>query len=259
MRFNFASFVVCAGLAFPHNAAAQQVDPNQTPQAVTPERPVSWKRLIPNILSDQKRIWSYPVQVGEGQHLVSTAAVLGTTAALIALDPVEAPYFRGTAAFRGFNTVLTSNATIAGILVAPASFYVAGLIRKDSKLQHTGLFAGEALADAEVVVTALKYATRRERPYNVPLHGNYSDSWFEGGSLLSGGGSFPSGHTIAAFSIATVVARRYGNHRWVPYVSYGLAALVGFSRLSLSAHFLSDVFVGGALGYSISRFAVLPQ
>jgi membrane-associated phospholipid phosphatase len=38
-----------------------------------------------------------------------------------------------------------------------------------------------------------------------------------------------------------------------------MAALVGFSRLSLSAHFLSDVFMGGALGYSISRFAVLRQ
>jgi hypothetical protein len=38
-----------------------------------------------------------------------------------------------------------------------------------------------------------------------------------------------------------------------------MAALVGFSRLTLSAHFVSDVFVGGALGYSVSRFAVLQQ
>jgi membrane-associated phospholipid phosphatase len=77
--------------------------------------------------------------------------------------------------------------------------------------------------------------------------------------FLRGDGSLPSGHTIAAFSIATIVARRYGNHRWVPYVSYGMAALVGFSRLTLSAHFVSDVFVGAALGYSVSRFAVLRQ
>ena len=69
----------------------------------------------------------------------------------------------------------------------------------------------------------------------------------------------PSGHAIAAFSVATIVARRYGNHKWVPYASYGVAALVGFSRLTLSAHFVSDVFVGGALGYSVSRFAVLQQ
>jgi membrane-associated phospholipid phosphatase len=36
-----------------------------------------------------------------------------------------------------------------------------------------------------------------------------------------------------------------------------MASLVGFSWLSLSAHFASDVSVGAALGYSISRFAVL--
>ena len=93
-----------------------------------------------------------------------------------------------------------------------------------------------------------------------PVTGNFSDNWFDsGGSIFRGSGSFPSGHTIAAFSIATVIARRYGNHRWVPCAAYGIAALVGFSRLSLSAHFLSDVFLGGALGYSISRFAVLQQ
>src|SRR3984957_14408365 len=92
------------------------------------------------------------------------------------------------------------------------------------------------------------------RPAAFGPNQNFSDSWFESsGSLLRGRGSMPSGHTIVAFGIATVVARRYGNHRWVPYVSYGAAALVGFSRVTLSAHFISDVFLGGALGYSIGR------
>jgi len=133
------------------------------------------------------------------------------------------------------------------------------LIRKDSKMQRTALLAGEAVGDVEILTTVLKDATKRLRPAGIPPHGNFSDSWFEGGSFLRGNGSFPSGHTIVAFSVATVVARRYGNHRWVPYAAYGMAALVGFSRLSLSAHFLSDVFMGGALGYSISRFTVLRQ
>jgi membrane-associated phospholipid phosphatase len=87
-----------------------------------------------------------------------------------------------------------------------------------------------------------------------------ADSWFSGkGNWYRGNGSFPSGHTIAAFSIATVIARRYPHQRWVPYVAYGLAGMVGFSRLTLLSHFPSDVFVGGALGYAIGRFAVLRQ
>lgn len=57
--------------------------------------------------------------------------------------------------------------------------------------------------------------------------------------------------------MATVVSRRYPKHRWLPYVAYGLAGVVGFSRVTLSSHFPSDVFLGAALGYSISRYAVL--
>ena len=248
--------------------SAQVVDPpEQTPPVGVPapapqpaERDVSWKSLVPNILSDQKQIWLFPGRLVEGHSWIPTAAILGTTAGLVALDPPVAGYFRRTSTFNGFNNVFTGNATSIGMVVAPVSLYVAGLIRKDGKMQRTALFAAEAVADSEIVTTFLKDTTRRLRPAAIPPHGNFSDTWFEsGGSILRGSGSFPSGHTIAAFSIATVVARRYGNHRWVPYAAYGMAALVGFSRITLSAHFLSDVFMGGALGYTISRFAVLRQ
>jgi membrane-associated phospholipid phosphatase len=58
--------------------------------------------------------------------------------------------------------------------------------------------------------------------------------------------------------VASVISRRYGrHHRWVPILAYGGAAAIGFSRLTLSAHYTSDVFVGAFSGYSISRFAVL--
>jgi membrane-associated phospholipid phosphatase len=104
----------------------------------------------------------------------------------------------------------------------------------------------------------LKDATMRLRPISYPASG-----WFVTSSsptkYVRGNGSFPSGHSMVAFAVATIVARRYGNHRWVPYTAYGLASLVGFSRLTLNVHFLSDVFMGGALGYTISRYTVLRQ
>lgn len=273
--------VVLSIIAIPSWASGQATEPTQTPPAGPPtspasqtptpdsssqppavvERPVSWKSLLPNIASDQERIWTFPARLMHGQDWIPAAAFLGTAAGLVALDPTEAGYFRHTSSFQGFNNIFTSNATMVGTIVAPVSLYAIGLIRKDSKLQRTALLAGEAVADAEIVTTVLKDATKRVRPAGFPVQGgNQYDSWFESrGSFVRGNGSFPSGHTIAAFSVATIVARRYGNHRWVPYVAYGAAALVGFSRLSLSAHFLSDVFVGGALGYSISRFGVLRQ
>ncbi len=275
-----SALMLLSSLAIPYPMYGQGVEPPQTqpssaptgtppqePQTspvpqptTTAERPVSWKLLLPNLIHDQEQIWTFPARLVQGQSLLPAAAVLGSAAGLVALDPIEAGYFHRSSTFQGFNGVFTSNVTIAGTIATPASFYLMGLLRRDAKMQRTALFAAEAIADSEVVATFLKDTTRRVRPSGVPSGGNYYDSWFEsGGGPLNSNGGFPSGHTIAAFSVATVVARRYGNHRWVPYVAYGLAAVVGFSRLSLSAHFFSDVFVGGALGYSISRFAVLHE
>jgi membrane-associated PAP2 superfamily phosphatase len=179
----------------------------------------------------------------------------------VALDPHTAPYFRRTSSFDGFNKVFSGNATSIGIIVAPVSLYAAGWMRKDSKMQSTALFAGEAVINAEILTTVMKDIDRRLRPAAIPPNGDFSNTWFQDNTrILRSNGSFPSGHTIAAFSVATVIARRYGtHHRWVTYAAYGGAALVGFSRVSLSAHFVSDVFMGGALGYSISRFTVLRQ
>jgi membrane-associated phospholipid phosphatase len=255
--------MVLCFVAVPVRTFGQMADPDQAPPAVeqgVAERPVSWKLLLPNLLQDQERIWSFPGRLVRGHDWIGTAAVLGTTAGLVGLDPAEAAYFHRTSAFHGFNNVFTGNATEIGTIVAPLSLYGIGLIRGDSKMKRTALLAGEAVADVEILTTVLKDATKRVRPIAVPDKGNFSDTWFDSsGSFLRGKGSFPSGHTIAAFAVATVVARRYGNHRWVPYAAYGLAAAVGLSRLSLSSHFASDVFLGGALGYSISRFTVLRQ
>jgi membrane-associated phospholipid phosphatase len=224
------------------------------------QRPVTWKDLPTNVLDDQKHIWLFPAKLEKKRVWIPTAIILGAAAGLIALDAHDAPYFRRTSTFNGFNNVFTGNATAIGTVLAPVTFYAAGLLRRDSKMQQTALLAGEAVADTEILATVLKDATKRVRPAAFGPNQNFADSWFESqGSFLRGHGSMPSGHTIVAFGVATVVARRYGNHKWVPYVSYGAAALIGFSRVSLSAHFVSDVFLGGVLGYSVGRFAVLRQ
>jgi len=248
-------------LALTSSLLAQTAGPPPANTQPDPGRSVSWTKLAPNILSDQKQIWTFPAKLRRRKYWIPAAAVVGVTAGLVALDPKTAPYFRRTSSFDGFNSVFPGNATSIGMIVAPLSIYAAGLIRKDSKMQSTALLAGEAIANAEILTTAMKDVDRRLRPGDIAPNGDFSDSWFRDNKrYLRSNGSFPSGHTIAAFSIATVIARRYGSqHRWVPYVAYGAAALVGFSRMTLSAHFPSDVFMGAALGYSISRFTVLRE
>jgi membrane-associated phospholipid phosphatase len=62
---------------------------------------------------------------------------------------------------------------------------------------------------------------------------------------------------MMAFSVADVFAQRYRRHKWVPYVAYTLATAISFSRVTTGAHFPSDVFIGAAMGFSISHFDVL--
>jgi len=230
-------------------------------QTAPDDRDVSWKTLVPNILEDQKDIWTFPARLVHGNDFLPTIAFAGVSAGVILLaDPPEAHYFRNASTFNGFNRVFSSNATAIGTALVPASFLLVGIARKNEKAKKTALFSGEAVADAEILATVLKQATNRARPLDIPPNSGFGDSWSEGHKrIVSNAGSFPSGHAIAAFSVATIVARQYPHHRWLPYVAYGGAALVGFSRMTLSAHFASDVLAGAVFGYAISRFSVLHQ
>jgi membrane-associated phospholipid phosphatase len=107
-------------------------------------------------------------------------------------------------------------------------------------------------------MVVIKAIARRARPSEFPVNGPYNDTFFHSTSSFFGKGtSFPSGHAMMAFSVATVFARRYKEHRWVPYLAYAAASAIAFSRVTTGAHFPADVFVGSALGFVIARYDVL--
>jgi membrane-associated phospholipid phosphatase len=239
----------------------QQTIPADTPKPDMPtakDRDVSWHTLPKNFLQDQKEIWLFPTQLAKGRHWLPTVGVVGVTAILIAADPHDTPYFRRTGSFEGFNDAFSGRITGAEIAFVPVAFLVGGYLRKDSYAEKTALLAGEAYANAAIIEMSLKIATRRTRPSDIPPTGNFSDTFFDSNKSVTGvNTSFPSGHTMSAFAVATVFAHRYRHHRWVPWVAYGAATAIGFSRVTLQSHFPSDVFLGAALGYSISKFVVL--
>ena len=236
-------------------ASSAPDDPAQTPGSAAGWRDVSLRRLPANFLSDQKDLWLFPEKLAHGRHWLPTIVVIGVTTGLLAADPHDVSYFRRTTTFDGFNRVMSGRATTLEIGLVPAAFYGIGLVRKRPYMEKTALFAGEAFADSMVVYGVINAVTRRLRPSDMPPQGPFSDTFFRGKSVF--GSSFPSGHTIEAFAVATVIARRYKNHRWVPWVAYGVAGTIAFSRVTLQSHFPADVFLGAALGYSISRFNVL--
>ena len=76
--------------------------------------------------------------------------------------------FHRASTFREFNNILAGNGTNIGTIATPASLYAVWLIRRDSKMQRTALFAGEAFADAGIMTTLLKATTKRVRPAGFP-------------------------------------------------------------------------------------------
>jgi membrane-associated phospholipid phosphatase len=54
--------------------------------------------------------------------------------------------------------------------------------------------------------------------------------------------------------MATVIAKEYRDKKWIGITSYGLASIVGLSRISLDKHWASDALIGGILGYAIGNF-----
>jgi membrane-associated phospholipid phosphatase len=138
-----------------------------------------------------------------------------------------------------------------GTSVIIGGFYLGGRLARDKRLAGTSLTAAKAFIVSTVCTQVIKQLTHRHRPYQdeIPDHaqweGPFADIHYT---------SFPSGHSTAAFSLATVFALEYSHTVWVPVLAYTLAAGTAVSRLYDNDHWASDVVIGSAIGFVTGRF-----
>jgi len=201
----------------------------------------NWKRLGQDFFEDQKAIWTSPAKLrfSDTQWLVP---ISGVTAGLMQTD---AQYSRSlshnSSTVSNYNNL--SNATLAALLGGAGGIWVLSLRNHDQHWRETGFLAGEAVINSLVVVEAMKYAARRDRP---------NQDFGQGLFFQNGGSSFPSEHAAAAWAVAGVIAHEYPGP--VPkLLAYGLATVVSFSRIHALQHFQSDVFIGGIVGDMIAQ------
>lgn len=113
---------------------------------------------------------------------------------------------------------------------------------------HGGaLFAATALAFAleRPLYWVLKNSCQRRRPPEaIPS--------FRSVVVASDRFSFPSGHTGAAFLLATITTQHYGA---LALPLYLWSSGVGLSRVVLGVHFPSDILAGALLGSGIAWLA----
>jgi membrane-associated phospholipid phosphatase len=239
--FLFIALILVFAISAPAQSSGAKV-PRKTKSATSLE-----KKFFVNILRDQRAIWTSPfhLQGTDAKWLaplgLSTLTVIATdryTSRELVEHGDDLRRLRISKEIGKFGSIATSGG-VAGAL------YLTGRLTRNDRLRETGLLAGEALIDSNIVARGLKTASQRQRP---PV----DDS---SGEFFDGGSSFPSGHAVNAWSVATVVAQEYGRHRPLLQVGvYGLAAAISISRYTGRNHFLSDAVVGSALGYGIGRY-----
>ncbi len=138
----------------------------------------------------------------------------------------------------GFNHFISNTAGYISV-GTPILMLGIGLIEHDKDLQNKSLVIGASVAATIVETYALKYIIKRPRPYITYPDINALDT--------EGSPSFPSGHTSAAFGLATSLSLNYP--KWYVIVpSFAWAGLTGYSRMYLGVHYPTDVLAGAALG-----------
>src|SRR5882724_12793089 len=236
-RMTLLAFVFSVG--FPGHAQTPTKPSTPTPSPT----PSLEKEFFRNVLRDQKSIWTAPFQLHREDAKWMVPFGIGSMA-LITTDRITgdemAEFDRQVKASR----IVSYGGSTYGVGAVAATFYLVGRKTNDSRARETGLLSAEASIDGLIVSNALKGITQRARP----LTGRERSEFFDGGS------SFPSGHSIEAWSLAAVIANEYHDHRWVQIGAYGIASAVSLSRFTGSKHYLSDVLVGSAAGYSIGRY-----
>jgi membrane-associated phospholipid phosphatase len=233
------AIVLSAGLSA--HAQTPLASPSPTPQAS--RTPTLESQFFRNVLRDQGAIWTSPFRLhGRDAHWLAPLG-LGT-AALIATDRRTGDEVAESHGQLNASRIVSYAGSGYGVGGIAATFYLFGRAKHDERARETGLLGAEALIDSAIVVTALKEITQRRRPLAATDRGDFFD----------GGSSFPSGHSIEAWSLAAVIANEYRDHRWVQVSAYGIASAVSLARFAGSKHYLSDVLVGSAAGYGIGRY-----
>jgi membrane-associated phospholipid phosphatase len=234
--------------------------------SLTAAQPVSGEFSLRSIsrdfLKDAGQIWSYPVHI-RTHDILPIAGLAALTGFLIGNDEAIhrslMNYREAHAWVRGVSPVITQMGSY-GAWGTVALFLGAGLISGDKKSTETAVLASSAMLQSGILVTFLKGIFGRQRPFWVDGIDHWSGpvgffKRFESGQR-GRYDSFPGGHSITAFSLATVVAIQYRETVWVPILAYATATGVALSRVTENKHWLSDSLVGSVLGYVIGRLVV---
>lgn len=231
------------------SGSPQSTSSASLPDAPTPQSPASddlTVRNVPrNFLRDQEMIWTSPVHVRprDAVWLLPLAAATGVA---FATDTHTMTQVASQNSSFNNASVNTSDVLVGSLMAVPVGIYGFGLKTHDEHARRAGYLSGESMVDAAVVGEALKLVTLRERPNVDGARGHF---------FQTADASFPSEHSIVAWSAASSLAAEYPT-LWKQIAFYSAATGVSLTRVMGQQHFPSDVVVGGSLGWLIGHEVV---
>jgi len=143
-----------------------------------------------------------------------------------------------------FGSSFGSGLFLGGLIT---SLYLGGELFDEKSLRKTALLSLESWLTAGAVVLGLKAVMGRARPYT-----GLGARHFGPFAFSSDFYSFPSGHAVSAFAVATVIADQT-DFILADVLAYSLSTWTAMSRVHESKHWASDVFIGAAIGYFIGK------
>ncbi|WP_158233915.1 phosphatase PAP2 family protein [Sporosarcina sp. P34] len=160
------------------------------------------------------------------------------------IDFVQSAESKGLTSLMKLFTTIGSTTSVALLAVLTL-----GVLLWKKHRDQAVLFA-IALAGTGILNQVLKFIFKRERPNFHRL-------------IDIGGYSFPSGHTMMAFSLYTILAyivwrdlKTTGSRIAITILAVFMIIMIAVSRIYLGVHFPSDI-VGGLLASSVFLFGVI--
>jgi len=126
------------------------------------------------------------------------------------------------------------------MILVPAFIYF-WFLAKNKLWSKRILFIFISLSTSGLISIPIKWLVGRYRP-SMLEKGFFGFNYFGVGYELT---SFPSGHTITAFSLAAAVSILFPRLSILAFVA---AVSIGISRILITSHYLSDVIAGAGIG-----------
>src|ERR1700730_17875560 len=194
-------------------------------------------RSVKRTLEDQKELYETPFKPANFKW---DALELGGTAALLASDRHIEKHI-GTANYTFYQA--TSDVAIAGLGATLAGVWIWGIKCDHPHAKETGVLELETLVNTFLIYTPMQLLAARQRPGE----GNGNGDFWKHHNINT---SFPGGHAMFTFAMATVVSHEYPQ-KWVQALAYSAATIVTVTRFMARDHWSSDMFAGAALGIGI--------